>query len=938
MSEFEDEEGMHRHVHYDAPTISWDGDALTVTASGSGEAPIMMEIDFGDGEPTIRTGEDEITFYLQSKLGGHPDLSPGTTIRARAYHHRAGEPIGDVAESSYTVPDRHEHYDAPTISWDGDAADRSLSVTARGSGEAPIWLEVDFGDGEPISARDVDEVTIFLQSQLRGHPDISPGTTIRARAFHHSCGEPVGDVAESSFTVPDPNAQKPKPLPPVITYTTKKNGKLVVTATGTGTVRLEADDQKREDSANASITLSYQPEKGISIEAKACIIEGGNPASDYTTKSINIPPVTNKPQINMDDNNLKTDLDKKLAAWVNANDSNPLKIKDLENRFSKKWKSPKQRLTTTELQQIIDNINKPEAYEGIFDKTSVTADSLTQLLNSRTNQLNPSSSLIPIVGISKVQQARLKAIGIMDVATLLNRGRTPEKRAEIAAKLDLDVRMVNSWVKQADLWRVEGMTTDLAYLLVLAGVRNVEDLSHIDVKKVSPILKTLCSVQTDFSFSNADEVNLHTIIQKAGELANVQTTTSISNVRNQLYNILNELAGTQDENLIRQRLELALRKSGVQDFGSLLSFDEEPPYHLFNEDYNEFSAADLELLNGKNIKKGLDFLDDIQFTLPLPRKISGTVVRRSKDESDSANTAFPGARVSVNGIVSPSDDKDEANENPSAITDGDGHFIIVLPERYSMKEAITITVADGPYKQEFVKSASEIIACVQGQDVLAQFYALDALGDEVDYYTKLVTRLNTKLANPSLSEDSKDEYTKLLDGDDKGNPGYKKELARKTEEYNACKDKLYRACQELAGTAPNDNKHAFDLFLEASAHLEARICGKGSGGELVVINEIFTNTLTQGKRALPTVKLMDNEDNVVRLSTDTAPSRVHKYSLLQRLVEPTITGSSRHSGRREGIQGHDGEESQPLSPGIVFGHRVHSEHAPGMGARRIRSR
>ena len=141
----------------------------------------------------------------------------------------------------------------------------------------------------------------------------------------------------------------------------------------------------------------------------------------------------------------------------------------------------------------------------------------------------------------------------------------------------------------------------------------------------------------------------------------------------------------------------------------------------------------IEEKSGDIIVEGLGFLDDVEFALPLPRTISGKVVKRKYNEKKEHETPFAGVLVEIGGIVSPSEDKTEADKKPSCITDSNGKFIVVLPDKYSLKETITVTISQGSNKQEFIKNASEVINAVPEQKDLEQFILLDSIGDEIDF-------------------------------------------------------------------------------------------------------------------------------------------------------------------------------------------------------------
>ena len=608
-------------------------------------------------------------------------------------------------------------------------------------------------------------------------------------------------------------------------------------------------------------------------------------------------------------------------------------LKELE--VAKEYFKKSQLNTNTEASVDTDKTWSSNApLEKITGLTSKVIDSIIKDLEK---QEKPSSSLIPIKGISKVMQAKLRSLFIYDVPTLLTKGSTDKKRSSLATKLQVDIKLVNSWVKQADLWRVEEMTTDMAYLLVLAGVRNVEDLSKVSVEKIYPILESLTASTTDFSL--LDKAQLSTLINNARKL--------IINYRSFDIDILNQIISEKLDKLVKNdyqtvkksttegyyqtKKQLSIKdedilralKGRIPSFSSL-EFNDKEPEHLFANDFIDKPIE--EKKSGDIIAEGLGFLDDVEFALPLPRTISGKVVKRKYNEKKEHETPFAGVLVEIGGIVSPSEDKTEADKKPSCITDSNGKFIVVLPDKYSLKETITVTISQGSNKQEFIKNASEVINAVPEQKDLEQFILLDSIGDEIDFIDAEIQTLK------SNCEATTENTTKKKITNEKCTPDNVVDLltTQKTilTRYNQIKNKLLEKYYTI------DVNKAFEKLL-SSSNLDAKLEGTNFkpnvDEDFVVIEEIFEGMDCSLKTALPSVKLMgnemdlvdkykkalerekrkisngeefsyedfnDEESGVIRLSTDTAPSRVFNYSMLQRLVEPAISPSAGENGRQ----------------------------------------
>ncbi len=85
-----------------------------------------------------------------------------------------------------------------------------------------------------------------------------------------------------------------------------------------------------------------------------------------------------------------------------------------------------------------------------------------------------------VQGIGPARVAALAAIGITTRQELLDRGATPEGRAEIAAQSQISEKLIAGWVSAVDLTRVTGIGPQSAELLEAAGVATVGDLAQQD--------------------------------------------------------------------------------------------------------------------------------------------------------------------------------------------------------------------------------------------------------------------------------------------------------------------------------------------------------------------------------------------------------------------------------------------------------------------------
>lgn len=88
------------------------------------------------------------------------------------------------------------------------------------------------------------------------------------------------------------------------------------------------------------------------------------------------------------------------------------------------------------------------------------------------------ASLIMIEGIGEVYATKLKMLGISTTAALLERGRKPQGRKEIAKKSGITETLILEWVNLADLFRIKGVGEEYSDLLEEAGVDTVVELAQ----------------------------------------------------------------------------------------------------------------------------------------------------------------------------------------------------------------------------------------------------------------------------------------------------------------------------------------------------------------------------------------------------------------------------------------------------------------------------
>jgi RecG-like helicase len=86
--------------------------------------------------------------------------------------------------------------------------------------------------------------------------------------------------------------------------------------------------------------------------------------------------------------------------------------------------------------------------------------------------------IIEIEGIGDTYAPKLKAMNIKTVADLLEQGKTPKGRKELAESTGINATLILKWVNMSDLFRVKGIGPEYSELLEKAGVDTVKELRH----------------------------------------------------------------------------------------------------------------------------------------------------------------------------------------------------------------------------------------------------------------------------------------------------------------------------------------------------------------------------------------------------------------------------------------------------------------------------
>jgi predicted flap endonuclease-1-like 5' DNA nuclease len=87
-------------------------------------------------------------------------------------------------------------------------------------------------------------------------------------------------------------------------------------------------------------------------------------------------------------------------------------------------------------------------------------------------------AIIDIEGIGETYAPKLQGVGVKTVTDLLERGKTPKGRKELAEAAGISEKLILKWVNMSDLFRVKGIGPEYSELLEKAGVDTVKELRH----------------------------------------------------------------------------------------------------------------------------------------------------------------------------------------------------------------------------------------------------------------------------------------------------------------------------------------------------------------------------------------------------------------------------------------------------------------------------
>ncbi len=525
------------------------------------------------------------------------------------------------------------------------------------------------------------------------------------------------------------------------------------------------------------------------------------------------------------------------------------------------------------------------------------------------------TDLIPIKGISYAKKRALASqCKVYDIAGLLASGATPEQRKQMAERLETDVKYVTNWVMQADLWRLPDMSTDLAYILTLAGIRSALDLMYVDLQKLYPVLLPLYAAHPDLSMVGLDK--LGEIIEASQSMFAPVSFWEVIEAARQISEA-GPIGPNADPEVLRKAREIARDRVDINPvplrYRYRVSFgpDDPPePTHLYEEGLRGRPLPDIKT-DTQIISEGLTALQDIAVALPLPRTLSGQIRIRYSGEADSKARPKSDVLIQIDGITNPSEQKLEDDKKLSCFSDGDGRFLIVLPDKYNVQEKVTFTITQGMKKQTFVRMSSELLERVRipgrkssggkvlyTNELVSRFYELDTINKEMirleqilETYQLLKDRrvINDegkviKGVTPSVYEEQ--FITRFCQNAEQMEATRREHKAQKVK-----RDSLLREIYDVDPTTDDIGKTLTNLL--SRTDLDAEV------GDLILTHELFNGGWDDDKpRVLPSVKLMGEGDDAIRLPTDTAPSRTYRYTMLQRLVEPAIAPAATRDASR----------------------------------------
>lgn len=472
------------------------------------------------------------------------------------------------------------------------------------------------------------------------------------------------------------------------------------------------------------------------------------------------------------------------------------------------------------------------------------------------------SNLISIKGISKKMCEYLNRLRIYDAPGLRCRTMTIEQRKILVGKVNefmanapkeqqLTLNQVEMWVRQVEFWRLESISQDTAFMFASAGIRSIFDLAKCDINKLYPVLQSLAGSQlSNHELESKDKVNGY--IEEAKRLAG----SSVRSVSSDLFNIGNYLKLDRkiDASTVNTFMQLGIFTAAdlVENYTPNTITSE---YHIFKRIYQKLYTTTPPAPNHlvQYCQAAKEYLNNMT-------NAEGYSVAKAKDMT----------------LLAAEDENciEELGYSPEYL--------------FTFKSSYSATPTDNNYN--IIKQGLEelvIDECAPLPSVIKGTVLYDdGIGGspnngykpERDVLVELeglmvpVVDVAQSMVNPTCVTLENGEFTLVL-----------------PEQYNLKTTVTF--IFNLYGETHKISYNASQLLANVSAS------SKGGDELTVVMPEPFRlnactvcsrNQLDKGEGALPSVKLMGNDEKSVHLTSDTLPERIFSYSMVCRMTNPDV--------------------------------------------------
>jgi hypothetical protein len=137
------------------------------------------------------------------------------------------------------------------------------------------------------------------------------------------------------------------------------------------------------------------------------------------------------------------------------------------------------------------------SYYFLFIDDSALLKAANQIRGSRIKTKRKSFKLKDFRGVKEEHTATLASIDIKDIEKMLEVGKTPKMRSELAEKTGLNIKVIEEFVKLSDLARIPGVKGIRARLYYDAGFDILEKLRSVTHDELLRITREFVE-QTEF--------------------------------------------------------------------------------------------------------------------------------------------------------------------------------------------------------------------------------------------------------------------------------------------------------------------------------------------------------------------------------------------------------------------------------------------------------